>query len=67
MVIKDIKDIPLIIVSSLIGASSSMCLVIFAGRRYYNSFFNIFWSLKVHGLFICCLIILLLIITFKRK
>ncbi len=57
-----LKDILTIIFSSIIGASASMMITIFANRRFDNQFFNIFYSLKAHGLIILCSIIFLAII-----
>jgi hypothetical protein len=59
----NLKDILTIIFSSIIGASSSMVITILSNRRMSNSFFDIFYSLKINGLVIGCLILFLLILS----
>ena len=59
----NLKDILTIIFSSIIGASSSMIITILANRRMINSFFDIFYSLKINVLIIGCLILVLLILS----
>jgi multisubunit Na+/H+ antiporter MnhE subunit len=61
-----LKEILTIIFSAMIGASSSMMVTILANRRITNPLFNIFYSLKVYGLIILCLIFILGIIHFMK-
>ena len=61
--VSSLNKILTIVFSSIIGASASMIMVILAERRYANSFYEIFWSIKVHFFIILCLTILLIILS----
>lgn len=65
-----LEQIFTIIISSLIGASSSAIITILMNRRDdINSLYKIFYSIYIWGLILLILIILLIIILifFERK
>lgn len=57
-----LKEILTIIISSLIGASSSAIITILSGRREYSFFGKLFYSIKFHLVLIIYLIISLIFI-----
>jgi hypothetical protein len=62
-----LKEIVIIVFSFMMGASYSTIITVLMNRRISNPLFNIFYSIRVHGLIILCLIVSLLIIYLYTK
>lgn len=62
-----LKEILIVVISSMMGAFLSMVISIFANRRSTKPFYNIFYSIKIISVAVCLLICFLIILFFVIK